>query len=174
MRLHRIATVACLWCCGFAWAGGRPEESPPLDVTYCQIAKNPSLFTEKRIRIRAIYVDGFEVQLLKSLACCSDPEPKIGVEFNVGVDDRWRSPFRRLDAGMGVAVVVFIGRLSHVKNVSSQLPSGDRLQLNVDRIEKVEKSARTKSPSAVPKWVPKDCATSGSVSGGQTQSAERP
>jgi hypothetical protein len=164
MRLHRIAWVACLWCCGFAWAGGRPVDRPPLDVTYCQLAKNPSSFMEERIRIRAIYIHGFEVQLLKSLACCSDPEPKIGVEFDVGVDDRSRSLFRRLDTGMGVAVVVFVGRLSHVKNVSSQLPSGDRLQLNVDRIERVEKSARTKRPSTIPKWVPKDCAT-GSVSG---------
>ena len=50
--------------CGAAWAADRPE-SPPQDVTYCQLAKDPDSFVGKLIRVRALYVYGFEVQMLR-------------------------------------------------------------------------------------------------------------
>jgi hypothetical protein len=167
MRSCLIAWMAVLLSCCVARAGGR-EEGPPLDVTYCQLAKDPSAFTGRRIRIRAIYVYGFEIQLLRSPVCCLEPPPKIGLEVSDDVDDRSEKLFRRFD-GMGEALAVFVGRLSHVSNVSSQLPSGDRFQLNVDKIEKVEKTASSKRSSTPPDWIPKDCPTSGARSGPHLQ-----
>jgi hypothetical protein len=158
MRPCLIAWMALSLGCCVAWARGSRDEAPPLDITYCQLAKDPSAFTGRRIRIRAIYVYGFEVQLLKSPICCPEAGLKLGVELDDGMDDRSEKLFRRLNKGMGVAMAVFVGRLSHVSNVSSQLPSGDRFQLNVDRIEKVEKTASSKRPAKVPKWAP-NCST---------------
>jgi hypothetical protein len=58
---------------------------------------------------------------------------------------------------MGVAIAVFDGRFERISNASSQFPSGERFQLTVDRIEKVERSVRSSSPSKDPAWVPRDC-----------------
>jgi hypothetical protein len=63
--------------CSAEWADDRPA-SPPLDVTYCELAKHPDSFTGKTIRLRALYVYAFEVQMLKSPVCCPLPEPKRG------------------------------------------------------------------------------------------------
>ena len=158
MRSCLIVWVAFFLSCGVACASGSQDE-PPLDMTYCQLAKDPSAFTGRRIRIRAIYVFGFEVQVLKSPVCCPVPEPKIGVEWDADMDDRSEKLFRRLDKGMGVALAIFVGRLSHVSNVSPQIPSGERFQLNVEKIDKVEKTTRSKHPLTDPEWARKDCAT---------------
>jgi hypothetical protein len=160
MRLCLIGGMAFLLS-RVAWAGDRREE-PPLDVTYCQLAKDPSAFIGRQIRVRAIYVHGLEIQVSKSPVCCPDHEPKVGVELKADMDHRSEGLFRRFD-GMGEALAVFVGRLGHVSNVSSRLPSGDRFQLNVDKIERVEKTASSKHSSAVPDWVPKDCASTGPI-----------
>jgi hypothetical protein len=146
-----------------AWGDDRVE-STPQDVDYCQLAKDPSSFIGKRIRVRALYVYGFEVQMLKSPGCCPVPEPKMGVDFDTAMDDRSEKLFHRLDKGMGFAVAVLVGRFERISNVSSQLPSGDRFQLTVDRIERVEKSARFSGPGKTPSWVPRDCTVSTATS----------
>jgi hypothetical protein len=146
-----------------AW-GDDSVASNPQDVDYCQLAKDPSSFTGKRIRVRALYVYGFEVQMLKSPACCPVPEPKMGVDFDPAMDDRSEKLFHKLDKGMGFALAVFVGRFERVSNVSSELPSGDRFQFTVDRIEKVEKSVRSSEPGKNPSWVPRDCVVSTATS----------
>lgn len=152
MSLQAIALMVLLLSCSSTWS-----QEEPLDITYCQLAKDPSAFMGKRIRIRGIYVHGFEVQLLKSPVCCPDRTPAVGVEWDADLDDRSEKLFRRLDKGMVVASAVFVGRLSHVSNVSSQLPSGDRFQLNVEKIDRVEKTAKANINKRYPKWVPINC-----------------
>jgi hypothetical protein len=142
-----------------AWADDGVE-SARQDVTFCQLAKDPSSFLGKRIRVRALYVFGFELQMLKSPVCCPVSEQKMGVDFDPAMDDRSEKLFHKLDKGMGFALAVFVGRFEKVSNVSSQLPSADRFQLTVDRIEKVEKSARSSEPGKNPSWVPRDCTVS--------------
>jgi hypothetical protein len=128
----------------------------PLEVTYCQLVGNPSAYLGKRIVVRAIYGYGFEVKVLKSPTCCPGIEPQLGVAFDPEMDGHSQRLFLKLDKGMGTALAVFVGKLGKVSNVSSQLPSGDRFELSVDRIEKVEKSARWKGSH--PTWASIDCA----------------
>lgn len=131
-------------------------KSPPQEVTYCQLTKNPSAYLGKQVMVRAVLEYGFEIQILKSPVCCPEVEPIVGVEFSTGMNDRSEKLFHKLDKGMGVALAVFVGRFDRVSNSSSQLPSGDRFELTVDGIETVEKSVRWHRGSR-PGWVPKNC-----------------
>ena len=58
MKSWVIVSTAFLLTCCTAWAGDGRQA--PLDVSYCQLAKDPSAWTGKRIRVRAIYHYGFE------------------------------------------------------------------------------------------------------------------
>jgi len=155
LALWTILLVAC------TASGDDKLQSPPQDVTYCQLLSNPSTYLGKRVIVRAIYTYGFEVQVLAPPVCCPEVEPKFGVEFHEEMDNRSEKLLHKLlDMGMGIALAVFVGRFDRVSNASSQLPSGDRFQLSVDRIEKVEKSARWGLRTG-PAWVPKDCHETG-------------
>jgi hypothetical protein len=101
-----------------AWADDAVK-STPQDVTFCQLAKDPSSFLGKRIRVRALYVFGFELQMLKSPVCCPVSEQKMGVDFDPAMDDQSEKLFHKLDKGMGFALAVFVGRFERVSNVSS-------------------------------------------------------
>jgi hypothetical protein len=68
MKSCAIASAVFLLACRVAWADAMPEAR--LDVSYCQLAKDPSAFSGKRVRVRAIYHFGFEIQRLESLTCC--------------------------------------------------------------------------------------------------------
>jgi hypothetical protein len=57
----------------------RKSETVPLDFTYCQLAKDPSAFSGKQIRIRVIYSYMFEVSRLKSPTCCAERDALIWV-----------------------------------------------------------------------------------------------
>jgi hypothetical protein len=131
------------------------DAAVPLEVTYCQLVGNPSAYVRKRIIVRAIYEYGFEVRVLKSPACCPEIEPKVGVAFEPEMDNHSQKLFRKLDKGMGTALVLFAGTFEKVSNSSSQLPSGERFQLSVNRIERVEKSVRWQGSDPV--WAPNDC-----------------
>src|SRR3954452_3204426 len=145
MHLRLAIWIVLLVTSIVAWAHDHVDTTTQ-EVDYCQLAKDPSSFLGKRIRIRVLYVYGFEVQILKSPVCCPVREPKMGVDFDQEMDDRSQKLFRRLDKGMGVAIAVFDGRFERISNASSQLPSGDRFQLTVARIKRVEKSVRSSSP----------------------------
>jgi hypothetical protein len=124
--------------------------------------KDPTAFVGQRIRIRAIYDYGFEVGSLKSPVCCPDKGLHVGVTISSDLDDRSEKLFRRMDKGMGTALATFVGKLDRVKNASSRLPSGDRLELTVDSIERVEKSEVWRQ-GKIPTWVPNDCGAQGPV-----------
>jgi hypothetical protein len=154
LALSPILLIACS-----AALGDNNGQSPPREVAYCQLLSNPSAYLGKRVMVRAIFSYGFEVQMLKSPVCCPQVEPQFGVEFDLA-DNRSEKLLHKLDKGMGVALAVFVGRFDRVSNVSSQLPSGERFQLSVDRIEKVEKSVWWGQGTG-PAWVPKDCRETG-------------
>ena len=99
---------ALLLTCCIAWADDQPE-SPPMEVSYCQLAIDPSAWTGKRIRVRAIYHYGFEFYRLESPHCCQERATKIWVQTDA-LDGRSERLFRKLDKGMGWALVVFVGR----------------------------------------------------------------
>jgi hypothetical protein len=151
----RLAIWIALLATGVAAWAADGVDSAPEEVNFCQLAQNPSSFLGKRIRVRALYVYGFELQMLKSPVCCPVAEPKMGVDFDLEMDDRSQKLFHKLDKGMGTALAVFVGRFGRISNVSSQLPSGERFQLAVDKIETVERSVRWKGKD--PEWVPRNC-----------------
>ena len=139
-------------------AGDKPEVVPQ-DVTYCQLARDPSAYSGKRIRIRAIYSYMFEVSRLKSPTCCSDqnPQMQIWVDFDEELKGSSKRLLHKFPQGMGEVLVVFVGKIETGKVYG---PFGERVRLVVDRIEKFEKKA---NPDACQdsSWVPQNCEPSG-------------
>jgi hypothetical protein len=150
-RRHFILSLLLSSCC-LARAGNKPE-AVPQDVSYCQLAKDPSAFSEKRIRIRAIYSYMFEVSRLKSPTCCSDHDAQIWVDFADELEGSSKRLFHKFPEGMGMVLAVFVGK---VETGSVYGPFGERVRLVVDRIEKLEKKAKP-SVGQNPSWVPQDC-----------------
>jgi len=156
MKLLLTFCFVCVLACVAGAADGQPGARVD-EVTFCQLMKEPMAFVGKRIRIRAIYDYGFEVGFLRSPACCPERGPDVGVTFDPDMDGHSDAILHKLDKkGAGAALAVFVGRLDRVKNVSSRLPSGDRIELTVGRIEKVEKSER-RQQGRNPAWVPSNC-----------------
>lgn len=103
----------------------------------------------------------FEVSRLKSPTCCSDHDPQIWVDFDEELEGSARRLFHKFPEGMGVVLVVFVGKIETGKVYG---PFGEGVRLVVDRIEKLEKKAK---PSACqnPPSVPQDCESSGTSHG---------
>ncbi len=99
MKSCLIAWTALPLASCIAWADDQ-SESPPMDVSYCQLAKDPPAWTGKRIRVRAIYHYGFEFYRLESPLCCEERTTKIWVQADK-LDGRSERLFRKLDKGMG-------------------------------------------------------------------------
>jgi len=156
---HSLLACLLIAFTGVSWARSGTY-SQPLDVNYCQILNGPSAFVGQHIRVRGIYDHGFELQIFKSPICCLRSEPKIGIHFNNEMGHPSERLLHKLDKHPGIAIVVFVGTLEKVSNVSSELPSGDRLQLNVEKIEKLEKFTGPGKRTPPPKWVPTNCETS--------------
>jgi hypothetical protein len=156
MRFCLITLGAFLLSCGVTLAEQTPE-GPPQDVTYCQLAKDPSAFWGKRIRVRGIYRYAFELQFLESPMCCPEGHINIWVSISAAVEGHSEKLFnRKLNKGAGLALVVFVGRFE----------SGDGLgrntfRLTVDEIEKVERTSRSPRRQDDPAWVPKCKPSSG-------------
>ena len=121
------------------------------EVTVCQLAKNPTAYSGKRIRIRAIYSYMFEVSRLKSPTCCPESGSLIWVDFDEG---KAEGLLRQLPEGMGVVLAVFVGTVETGKVYGS---FGERVRLVVDRIEKIEQREHHPHPNRSPKWVPQNC-----------------
>lgn len=133
--------------------GKDESNSLPIEVSYCQLAKDPSLFVGKRIKIHALYRHTIETQLLESPVCCSEKDIRIWVQMDMNLDDRSEKMFRKIDKSHGTALVVFIGRLD------GNGPYGtfsDKYQLKVDEIKNIEQTSKSLDPS----WAPKDCGSS--------------
>jgi hypothetical protein len=165
MKLQPIASTLLLLNCCVAQATNEPEIAPK-EVTYCQLAKDPSPFVGRRLRIRAIYRYGFEIQRLESAVCCPERGAKIWVEMGTLEEDSQKL-LHKFPKGMGLVLAVFVGTFE------GGGPYGDggyRFRLTVDQIEKIESTARA-SPGHDPVWVPQNCETTGDNSGRQVLAA---
>jgi hypothetical protein len=154
MRRHLFTLLLVLSSCCLTRAGDKPEVVAQ-DITYCQFARDPTAFSGKRIRIRAIYSYLFEVSRLKSPTCCSDHDPQmqIWVDFDEELEGSSKRLFHKFPKGMGEVLVVFVGKIETGKVYG---PYGQRVRLVVDRIEKFEKKAK---PDACQdsSWAPQNC-----------------
>ncbi len=147
-------TTIVLLVCGCSSGYAADKEGSAQDVTYCQLSKDPGSFSGRRVRVRAVYVYGFEVQLLESSSCCPEIGTKIWVEITTDMDDASEKLVRRkLNTGMGVALVTFVGMFE--TGISS--PGGIKSRLIVDEIEQVERTSRAVRRKDYPSWVPKNC-----------------
>jgi hypothetical protein len=122
-------------------------------VSYCDLVKSPQSFSGKRIRVRAIYKYGFEIQRLDPPACCSEREVKIWVEIEAGLQGHSLKLFGKLPRGMGLALATFVGTF---ESGGPYGDSGYRFKFTVDQIENLEGTAKA-SPSHDPAWVPQKC-----------------
>jgi hypothetical protein len=137
-------------CCS---AEAQKPEGAVQDVSYCELVKTPQSFSGKRIRVRAIYRYGFEIQRLGQPACCSERAIKIWVEMEAGLQGHSLKIYRKFPKGMGLALATFAGTFE------SGGPYGDggyRFKFTVDQIEKLEATAKP-SPSHDESWVPQNC-----------------
>jgi hypothetical protein len=144
-------------CCPMH-AGQGPDITPQ-DVTYCQLAKDPSRFSGKRIRIRAIYSYMFEVSRLKSPTCCPEGDTPIWVDFDEELQGNSKKLFHKFPEGMGVVLAVFVGKIETGKVYGH---FGERVRLVVDQIEKIEEKTKP-HVGQNPSWVPQNCKPSGSL-----------
>ena len=157
MWLRLLALSLLLLNCRPTHAGREPEATPQ-DVTYCQLAKDPSAFSGRRIRIRAIYSYMFEVSHLKSPTCCPERGALIWVDFDEELRGNSKKLFHKFPEGMGVVLAVFVGKIETGKVYG---PFAERVRLVVDQIEKIEEKAKPRVGQN-PSWVPQNCEFSGS------------
>ena len=137
-------------CCVFASGKAGPA---PEDVKFCELAKNPTAYSGKRIRIRAVYSYFFEVSQLKSSTCCSDRGESIWVDFDEELHGESKKLFDSFPKGMGFVLGVFVGRIETGKVYGT---FSERVRLVVDQIDKVE--AKANPPAGQhPAWVPQNC-----------------
>jgi hypothetical protein len=123
------------------------------EVSYCDLVKAPQQFAGKRIRVRAIYKYGFEIQRLDPPACCPEREAKIWVEIEDELQGGSLKLYRKFPKGMGLSLATFEGIFE------AGGPYGDggyRLKFTIDTIENLEATAKI-STRHEPAWVPKDC-----------------
>ena len=163
MKLY-IVGLAILFVSSWAPADAQQPEAGVHEISYCDLAKNPQSFSGKRIRVRAIYKYGFEIQRLDPPSCCTENRVKIWVEIEPHLQGESLKLFRRFPKGMGIALATFVGTFE------SGGPYGDggyRFKLTVDRIEKLE-GAEKASPSHIPTWVPQNCETSDAAPNNQS------
>lgn len=153
MRSYVIGLALMLLCTvssAAAQAGGAAQE-----VSYCDLVKEPQHFAGKRVRVRAIYKYGFEIQRLDSPDCCLVHGAKIWVEMESGLEGDSSKLYRKFPEGMGLALATFEGTFE------SGGPYGDggyRLKFTVASIEKLEHTAKA-SVRHQPTWVPNNCET---------------
>jgi hypothetical protein len=152
-RCILITSLLFSWNC-FGWQGIDADHNPTQDVSYCELAKNPTLFAGKRIRVRAIYTYGFEIQRLDPPSCCQERQVKIWVEI---LTDRLKGQslqlFHKLPRDMGRSLATFEGTFES----GGPYADGYRFRVTIDKIEKLEAAA--KPSSLAPKWLPQNCET---------------
>jgi hypothetical protein len=130
--------------------GGSAQE-----VTYCDLMRNPSSFTGRRIRVRAVYTYMFELSRLKPPVCCAKSDVPIWVEFSDQMKGNSRKLFHRFPKGMGFVLATFEGTFE------GDGPYGDggyRFKFAVDGIANLERKTNPRPPYR-PEWVP-DCEAS--------------
>jgi hypothetical protein len=145
------------------FAGQKAEKpvSTAQGITYCELAKNPSSFMRKRIRVRAIYSYMFEVSRLKAPECCPGRDFPIWVEFSEEVKGSSKRLLRRFPKA-GSVLATFEGLL---EGTGPYGDGGYQFKFTVDRIENLEHKTNP-SPANRPEWMPNCEISSHSVSPG--------
>jgi hypothetical protein len=152
MRILESFLLASIFCLSENPASEVPQAEKAMEVSYCQLAKMPESFVGKRIKVRAIYRYAFEINQLETAECCLE-EIEIWVEISPHLQTPSAKLFRKLPKGTGLALVVFVGRFDE----GTYGTFGDRFQLAVDQIEKVERTSRSSRRQDDPGWVPRNC-----------------
>jgi len=150
-----LSIIFLIYCCAMR-ASSKPQGSSQ-DVSYCDLAQNPSAFSGKRIHVRAVYRYSFEMQRLEAPACCPEAVPKIWVEINATLEGTSRKLFHKFPKGEGLVLVTFTGTFESGGTYGT---FADRHKLTVDQIENVERIARSSKKQDDPSWVPKNCKAS--------------
>ena len=133
-------------------AGGQ-SNAATREVTYCQVAKDPSAYRGMRIRIRGIYrfATGVEFSILQQPECCPDSKLK---EVPVTIDGNPEYPDRHSDRlvkklskkSSGIALVEFVGDF-------------DGRNLYVYKVERIEHLSPLPDRGPDPSWAPRNCRT---------------
>src|SRR6266436_2730935 len=101
MKLWMVGPVLVLLA--FSGSGAAQKPHPTVqEVSYCDLVKAPQQFAGKRIRVRAIYKYGFEIQRLDPPACCPEHRVKIWVEVEAGIEGGSLKVYRKFPKGMGL------------------------------------------------------------------------
>ena len=127
------------------------------EVNYCDLVKNPSAFSGKRIRIRGIYRYAFEVQRLEAPSCCSETGTKIWVEIDAYLEGKSAKLVRKFPKEEGLVLATFTGMFESGESYGT---FADRNGLKVDQIDQVEQTQRSSRRQDDPAWVPKCAGTS--------------
>ena len=152
MRFYFASLVIFLSSCSIGYQNDEPDNTPQ-EVTYCQLARDPTAFSGKRIRVRAIYKYMFEMSRLNSPTCCPERQVSIWVDFDEKLGGNSRKLFRRFPKGMGLVLATFSGRF---EGGGTYGDGGYRFKFTVDEIENLEARAKP-SPGRDPSWIPRNC-----------------
>jgi len=82
VRMNLIAALILLYlpvCLMQAYSTQTPQEQIPT-VSYCDLLSNPEKYDKKTVRVKALYIRGFEVSTLDDPEC--KPNKSIWVEFD--------------------------------------------------------------------------------------------
>jgi|SRR5215467_5413052 len=123
-------------------------------VTFCELAKDPSAFNGKRIRVRAIYRYAFESSRLEAPTCCPAERSKIWVEVSADLEGKSLKLFHKFPKAEGLVLATFEGTFVTGDTYGT---FGERAKLTVHQIEKLEHTVRSSPKQVDPDWVPKDC-----------------
>lgn len=110
------------------------------DVAFCDLAKTPSAFAGKKIRVRAVYRYAFEVQRLEAPTGCSGQAAKIWVEVDPLLKGKSLRLLHSFPKGQGVVLATFTGTF---KNGGTYGTFADHSELLVDGIERMERPSNS-------------------------------
>lgn len=154
VRLIPLAVAVIVLSC-FLKPAWPQAENEPQDITYCQLANDPSAFSGKRIRIRAIYAYMFEVSELRAPNCCAGHDTSIWVDFEDAPEGNADKMIKRFPKDMGYVLVVFVGKIE----TGGAYGTGQRVRFVVQQVLKVEHKENPRH-GRLPAWVPQNCQTS--------------
>jgi hypothetical protein len=149
---HRLLVmILLLFECGQALALPKYEIEPQ-NVTYCQLAGDPTKFSGKRIRIQAIYSYMFELSTLRPPTCCVEHDIGIWVDFDSELEGKSKQLSEKFPKGMGFVLAVFVGTME----TGDAYGTGQRVHFFVEHIEEVKQQANP-HPGRFPAWIPQNC-----------------
>jgi hypothetical protein len=124
------------------------------DVTYCQLAKDPSAFSGKRIRVRAVYRYGPKVQDLEPPDCCPNEMDLTWLKLEPWLRGDSLKQFAKFPKAEGIVLATFAGTF---KSGGAYGVFGDKYELDVDEIDDLEGTAPSPLRQNDPPWVPQNC-----------------